>query len=80
MGIWAVETQNPTLTADAYLVPEDIHLKPFWTSTIDPFDVITLGQAEITGNTVFGGLLIEATADSDYEKVLERVEQGRIEK
>lgn len=79
-ALWAVETKNPTLTEDAYLVPADIHLKPFWTSTIDPFDCITLGNAQISGNTQFGPLLIEATTDSDYDKVLERVDQDRIEK
>lgn len=79
-AIWAVETQNPTLTADAYLVPADIHLKPFVTSLVDPFDAITLGEATITGNTVFGGLLIEATAVSDYDAVMERVDTDRIEK
>ncbi|QWY83445.1 putative major capsid protein [Rhizobium phage RHph_X92] len=79
-AIWAVETQNPTLSEDAYLVPADIHLKPFWTSTIDPFDCITIGEAAISGNTVFGPLLIEATAASDYDKVMERVDQERIVK
>lgn len=77
---WAVETQNPVLSKDAYLVPEDIHLKPFWTATIDPFDAITIGGAQIVGNTVFGGTLIEATGVSDYDKVLERIPQERIQK
>ena len=79
-AIWAVETQNPTLSEDAYLVPADIHLKPFWTSTIDPFDCIAIGEAAITGNTVFGAQLIEATAVSDYDAVLAKVEQDRIVK
>jgi hypothetical protein len=79
-AIWAVETENPTLSEDAYLVPADIHLKPFYTSTIDPFDCIVTGTGMISGNTVFGGLLIEATADSDYDKVMERVDTDRIVK
>ncbi|QXV74404.1 putative major capsid protein [Rhizobium phage RHEph17] len=79
-AIWAVETQNPTLSEDAYLVPADIHLKPFWTSTIDPFDCITIGETVITGNTVFGPRLIEAQAASDYDKVMEKVDVARIEK
>ena len=79
-AIWAVETQNPTLSEDAYLVPADIHLKPFWTSTIDPFDCIAIGEAAITGNTVFGAQLIEATAVSDYDAVLAKVDQDRIVK
>lgn len=78
--IWAVETQNPTLTEDAYLVPADIHLKPFVSSLIEPFDCLASGGAVITGNTVFGGALIESTAVSDYDKVLARVPTDRIEK
>lgn len=77
--IWAVETQNPTLTEDAYLVPADIHLKPFVSSLIEPFDCLASGNASITGNTVFGGALIESTEISDYDKVLERVNTTRIE-
>lgn len=77
---WAVETQNPTLTKDWYLVPEDIHLKPFWTSTIDPFDAITRGVGVITGNTVFGGVLVEATGISDYDLVAQRIPTERIQK
>jgi len=79
-ALWAVETQNPTLTKDAYLVPADIHLKPFWTSTIDPFDCVTLGQCIIEGNTQFGPLLIEALPESDYDAVMDRVDQSRIVK
>lgn len=79
-SLWAVETQNPLLTKDAYLVPADIHLKPFWTSTIDPFDCVTGGQIVITGNTQFGPMLIEQNGTSDYDEVLDRVDQDRIEK
>jgi len=79
-ALWAVETQNPTLTKDAYLVPADIHLKPFWTSTIDPFDCITLGEATIGGLTQFGPMLIEALPKSDYDAIMERVDTSRIEK
>jgi len=67
------------LTEDAYLVPADIHLKPFVSSLIEPFDCLASGMATITGNTVFGGALIESTAISDYDKVLERVNTTRIE-
>lgn len=77
--IWAVETQNPTLTEDMYLVPADIHLKPFASSLIEPFDCLASGMASITGNTVFGGQLIESDAVSDYDKVMERVDTSRIE-
>jgi len=79
-AIWAVETQNPRLTKDAYLVPADIHLKPFWTSTIDPFDCITLGQCVIEGNTQFGPALIEALPISEYDVVMSKVDLERIDK
>lgn len=79
-ALWAVETQNPTLTKDAYLVPADIHLKPFWTSTIDPFDCITLGEGTISGLTQFGPMLIEALPKSDYDAIMERVDTSRIER
>lgn len=79
-ALWAVETQNPTLTKDAYLVPADIHLKPFWTSTIDPFDCVTIGAAVIEGNTQFGPMLIESQVESDYDEVMKRVDTGRIVK
>lgn len=80
-ALWAVETQNPRLTKDAYLVPADIHLKPFWTSTIDPFDCITLGRVIINGLTQFGPMLIEALpGESDYDAILSRVDQGRIDR
>jgi len=80
-ALWAVETQNPRLTKDAYLVPADIHLKPFWTSTIDPFDCITLGRVIINGLTQFGPMLIEALpGESDYDAILSQVDQGRIDR
>lgn len=80
-ALWAVETQNPRLTKDAYLVPADIHLKPFWTSTIDPFDCITLGRVIINGLTQFGPMLIEALPnESDYDAILDQVDQTRIQR
>lgn len=76
--LWAVETQNPTLTEDFYLI-SDMHLKPFWTDLIDPFDVIGRGENLISGLTQFGPALIEKSSD-DYQLVLDRIEQTRIEK
>jgi hypothetical protein len=75
--IWAVETQNPTLSTDFYLCT-NIHTKPFVTTGQDPFEVVTVGDVFIEGNTVFGGHLVEAT--DDYEKVLAVAPQDRIEK
>lgn len=75
--IWAVETLNPTLSTDFYLCTT-MHQKPFLVTNQDPFEVTTVGDIYIEGNTVFGGHLIEAT--DDYEKVLANAPQDRIEK
>lgn len=76
--IWAVETQNPTLSTDFYLV-SNLHLKPFVVTdtAIDPFECLARGEASIQGLTVFGGLLIEA--EGDYEAVLAEAPQDRID-
>lgn len=75
--LWAVETKNPKLAENFYIV-SDIHTKPFLHPDEDPADVVLLGGAEIEGNTVFGGALIEAS--DDYEKIMEKVPLDRIEK
>lgn len=76
--LWAVETQNPALTEDFYLI-SNMHLKPFWTDLIDPFDVIGRGEAMISGLTQFGPMLIEKVED-DYNIILDQVQTERIEK
>ena len=75
--IWAVETQNPTLSTDFYLCT-NMHTKPFVVTNQDPFEVVTQGDVFIEGSTVFGGHLVEAT--DDYEKVMAVAPQARIEK
>lgn len=75
--IWAVETQNPTLSTDFYLCT-NIHQKPFLDTEADPFEAVVQGQMIISGNTVFGPALSEST--DDYEKVLAKAPQDRIEK
>ncbi len=75
--IWAVETKNPTLSTDFYLCT-NIHTKPFVVTNQDPFECVTQGDLIIRGNTVFGGVLLEAT--NDYDKVLEVAPQERIVK
>lgn len=75
--IWAVETANPTLSTDFYLCT-NIHTKPFVVTNQDPFECVTQGDLIINGNTVFGGVLYEAT--NDYAKVLEVAPQDRIVK
>lgn len=77
--IWAVETLDPVLSEDFYLVTQ-MNYKPFVITAddVDHFQALVRGSAMIRGNTVFGGLLIEAT--DDYAKVLEEAPQDRIEK
>lgn len=77
--IWAVETANPTLSRDFYLVTQ-MNYKPFVVTdnNVDHFEVLLSGECDIRGNTVFGGMLVEAT--SDYAEVLEEAPQERIDK
>lgn len=75
--IWAVETQNPVLSEDFYLTTT-MHQKPFVVTTGDNFEVLIRGEAAIRGNTVFGGMLVEAT--NDYAEVVEEQPNDRIEK
>lgn len=77
--IWAVETQNPVLSEDFYLVTT-MHYKPFVVTdiNIDPFEALTRGTVSIIGNTVFGGLLIEG--NEEYASIVEEQPIDRIEK
>lgn len=65
--IWAVETPNPVLGTSFYLCPP-MNLKPFLDTVSDPFEVAVGGSAQIQGNTVFGGMLVENT--NLYAKVI----------
>lgn len=77
--IWAVETKDPVLGKDFYLVT-NMHYRPFVVTdeSQDHFEIMTQGTANIEGNTVFGDLLIEAT--DDYDKVLAEADLSRIDK
>lgn len=77
--IWAVETKNPTLSKDFYLCTT-MNYKPFVVTdaNVDHFECLLSGEVSISGNTVFGGMLVEAT--NDYAEVLEEAPQDRIEK
>lgn len=75
--IWAVETANPKLSADFYLCTQ-MHTKPFVVTNADPFECVTQGDIVINGNTVFGGVLHEAT--NDYNKVMAEAPTQRIAK
>lgn len=75
--IWANETVDPELTEDFYLC-NNVHHKVFADSTSDAFEITARGTFEITGNTVFGGALKEAT--DDYDEVMADVDQTRLTK
>lgn len=75
--IWANETVDPELTEDFYLC-NNVHHKVFADSTSDAFEITARGTFEITGNTVFGGALKEAT--DDYDQVMADVDQTRLNK
>ena len=75
--LWAVETQNPALGPDFYLATE-VHQKAFADTVNDPFECIGQGRMVISGNTVFGRMLIEAT--DDYQKVFEEAPTEPIDK
>lgn len=74
---WAVETPNPVLSRDFYVV-SSMHLNPFLDTTKDPFEMGLVGNAVIEGNTVFGNTLIEAT--DNYAQIMAEVPWERIDK
>lgn len=78
-SLWAVETANPVLGEDFYLCTT-MHYKPFVVTDpdLDHFKIMMMGDAQIQGNTVFGGVLIEAT--DDYDKVMAEAPTDLIEK
>jgi hypothetical protein len=77
--IWTVETTDPTLSADFYLV-DSLHKKVFSDQVADSFEITCISDLEITGNTVFGERLLEADATSDYQAITDLVDTARIEK
>lgn len=75
--IWALETVDPALGEDFYLVT-NIHLKPFLDEETDPFELSAVGNCVIDGLTVFGGQLVEASGN--YDEVLAKAPMDRIVK
>ncbi|MFD1944048.1 hypothetical protein [Paradevosia shaoguanensis] len=75
--LWAVETVDPKLSEAFYLV-KAIHTKPFLDTESDPFEATVVGNTVLTGNTVFGGMLVEAT--NNYDAVAAKAPTERIEK
>ena len=77
--IWTVETTDPTLSEDFYLV-SGLHKKVFADQVADSFEITCISDCEISGNTVFGERLIEADTTSDYQAITALVDTARIEK
>jgi hypothetical protein len=77
--IWTVETTDPTLSSDFYLV-DSLHKKVFSDQVADAFEITCISDLEITGNTVFGERLLEADATSDYQAITDLVDSTRIDK
>jgi hypothetical protein len=77
--IWTVETTDPILSADFYLV-DSLHKKVFSDQVADAFEITCISDVEITGNTVFGERLLEADATSDYDQITTLVDSTRIDK
>ena len=75
--IWAVETENPVLSADFYLCT-NMHQKPFLDTVADPFEAVAVGDFVIEGNTVFGGVLVEAM--NNYDAVMAKAPTDRVVK
>lgn len=75
--IWAIEVEDPTLSDDLYLAPNPFPHDVFAETTADPFEIICIGETQITGLTVFGSGFEED--DDHYEKIMAQVDQDRIE-
>lgn len=74
--IWEVEQADPSLTSDFYLAT-NIHHNVFSDTASDAFEILTVGGAEIVGDTVFGKTLDEDTGD--YNAILADVDQTKID-
>ena len=77
--IWAVDVEDPVLGEDFYIAPA-LPTDPFLDEAVDPFEITVMGGAAITGITQFGGLLVEPTAVSNYDEVMEKAPTERIDK
>lgn len=75
--IWSVEKTDPELSADFYLCPSPFPKSVFADTDADPYEVITVIQASIVGNTVFG-LGFEEDLGS-YDKIIESIDMSRID-
>lgn len=75
--IWAVETIDPILSEDFYICTA-MHQKVFADTEADAFEILGRGKFEITGNTVFGPALVEAS--TTYDDISAEVDKTKIDK
>lgn len=75
--IWSVEKTDPDLSADFYLCPSPFPHTVFADTTADPYEVITVINASIVGNTVFGPGFEEDLGS--YDRIIQSVDQSRID-
>lgn len=74
--VWQVRVTDPNLDTDFYLCPRPFPHDVFADTAADPFEVVTIADMSVVGNTVFGPRLAEM--HSSYDEVLAEVDQGRI--
>lgn len=75
--IWAVEKTNPALSADVYLCPVPFPHTVFADTVADPYEVITVCEAQLVGSTVFGPGFEEDLGS--YDRIIAAVDQTRID-
>jgi hypothetical protein len=75
--IWTTEVTDPSLNAD-FLLSGTLHKKVFADTVADSFEITALGGMEISGYTVKGQALQEAT--DDYADITAQVDTARISK
>lgn len=74
--IWSVEKTDPELSADFYLCPSPFPHTVFADTEADPYEVITVINASIVGNTVFGPGFEEDRGS--YDRIIASIDQDRI--
>jgi len=75
--IWTTEVADPALNAD-FLLSGTLHKKVFADTVADSFEITALGGMEISGYTVKGQALQEAT--DDYADITAQIDTARISK
>lgn len=75
--IWTTEVADPALNAD-FLLSGTLHKKVFADTVADSFEITALGGMEISGYTVKGQALQEAS--DDYSEIVSQIDTARISK